>query len=227
MNFPAALNPLRRTQFAWLLPLTWAILQCAAKAMPTTIEVFLHHRFGSRSGKALLQGFILLLVVSVTLAQSDNRASIRLFPLFIFAYTIAAMAHWLTAQQRPATEQIHSYSTGEPWPFWRRAPAVTTTVQQYLEPALCCVIGFAILILDSSLAHWLFISAIALFIKEQVIRTQLRTRQLDAFDNRFETRRLAPRGRADNEAFVEARPAPARFQDAVRRGAWNAELRGR
>jgi integrase len=34
-------------------------------------------------------------------------------------------------------ERIHSYSSGEPWPLWRQVPVATTTVQRYLEPALC------------------------------------------------------------------------------------------
>ncbi len=56
MRFPPALNILRGTQFAWVLPFVWTMLTGAAVAAPTTIEVFLHHRFGGRSGKALLKG---------------------------------------------------------------------------------------------------------------------------------------------------------------------------
>jgi hypothetical protein len=207
MKFPAALNPLRRTRFAWLFPFAWAIVQCAAIATPTTIEVFLHHRFGSRSGKALLKGFLLLLVVSATTMHSDPPAAVPLFPGFLFAYVICAFGHWLTSR-RQAAEQIHSYSSGDPWPLWRQVPFETATIQRYIEPALCCLITSVVLLLDSALAHWLFIAAIALFIKEQVLCAQMRTRRLDAFDNRAESERLAPRARAENEPFVEARPAP-------------------
>lgn len=122
---------------------------------------------------------------------------------------IVASCHWLTSRCRP-TEQIHSYSTGEPWPLWRQIPLETATVQRYLEPALCCLFALVVTLLDSALARWLFIAAIALFVKEQVLRSQLRTRRLDAFDNRAETERLAPRARPENETFVETRPAPPR-----------------
>jgi len=207
MKFPPALNPLRGTRLAWLMPLSWEIVKSAAVAAPTTIEVFLHHRFGARSGQALLKGFLLLLVVCVLSMHGDLQATVPLFPGYLLAYIIIALGHWLTSQSRHA-EQTHSYSSGEPWPLWRELPLETTTVQQYLEPALCCLIACLVLLLDVALAHWLFLAAIALFVKEQVRRARLRIRRLDAFDNRAETERLAPRPRAEGEPFVEARPAP-------------------
>jgi hypothetical protein len=207
MKFPAKLNPLRGTQFAWLIPFTWAVVKCAAIATPTTIEVFLHHRFGSRSGKALLKGFLLLLIVSTMLMHSDPQSVFPLFPGYLFAYIICALGHWLTSQGR-AAEQIYSYSSGEPWPsLWQQIPLETATIRRFLEPALCGLIACVALLFDSAVAHWLFIAAIALFIKEQVLCAQLRARHLDAYDNRAESERLAPRARAENEHFVEARPA--------------------
>jgi hypothetical protein len=211
MKIPPALNPLRGTQFAWLIPLTWAIVKCAAVAAPTTIEVFLHHRFGARSGKALLKGFLLLLVVCVLSIHGEHQAAVPLFPAYFFGYSVIALGHWLTSQSRHA-EQTHSYSSGEPWPLWRELPLEMTTVKRYLEPPLCCLIACLVLRLDPALAQWLFLTAIALFVKEQVSRAHLRTRQLDAFDNRAETEQLAPRPRAEGEPFVEARPAPPRLR---------------
>jgi hypothetical protein len=82
MKFPPALNPLRRTKFAWLPSFVWAIVRCAAIAAPTTIEVFLHHRFGARSGKALLKGFLLLVVVFAVSLQGSPPAPVPLFPGF-------------------------------------------------------------------------------------------------------------------------------------------------
>ena len=207
MKLPPALDPLRGTRFAWLTPLAWAIVKSAALAAPTTVEVFLHHRFGARSGKALVKGFLLLLVVCLLSKQGDLQATVPLFPGYLIAYMIIAFAHWLTSQSRHA-EQTHSYSSGEPWPLWRELPLEMTTVKQYLEPALCCLIACLTLLLDPVLAHWLFLAAIALFVKEQMSRAHSRTRRLDAFDNRAETERLAPRPRAEAETFVEARPAP-------------------
>lgn len=207
MKFPPALNPLRGTQIAWLTPLSWAILECAAVATPTTIEVFLHHRFGARSGQALLKGFLLLLFVCALSRHSDLQATVPLFPVYLFAYIVIAAGHWFISQFRQG-DQIHSYSSGEPWPFWRELPLDTTTVKQYLEPVLCCLIACLVLLLDPVLACWFSVAAIALFIKAQVQRAGLRTRRLDAIDNRVETERLVPRPRAEGETFVEARPAP-------------------
>ncbi len=207
MKYPPALNPLRGTQIAWLIPLSWAILECAAISAPTTVEVFLHHRFGARSGQALLKGFLLLVFVCLVSGHSDRQATIPLFPVYLLAYIITAACHWFISQFRQA-DQIHSYSSGEPWPFWRELPLDTTTIRQCLEPVLCCLIACVLLLFDPALACWLFLAAIALFIKEQVSRARSRTRRLDAIDNRVEADRIAPRPRAEAETFVEARPAP-------------------
>jgi hypothetical protein len=172
-----------------------------------TIEVFLHHRFGARSGNALLKGFLLLLFVSAASVHGYPPAAVPLFPGFVFGYVVIAIGHWLTSRCR-RTDDIHSYSSGVPWPLWHQVPVGTTTVQRYLEPVLCCLFACVVSFFDSPLAHWLFIAAIALFVREQLLRSRLRTRRLDAFDSRAETEQLAPRHRAENEPFVEARPAP-------------------
>lgn len=207
MRLPNALNPLRGTPFAWLFPFTWEIVQGAASAAPTTIEVFLHHRFGSRSGKALLKGFLLLLLLYAVFQRSGPPATFPLFKSFLVAYFVCAVGHWLTSQCRTA-QQTHSYSSGQPWPLLQEIPLEITTIQRYIEPAFCILIASVVALFDSALAHWLVLAAIALFIKGQISRAQLRTRRLDAFDNRAESERLAPRARPENEQFVEARPAP-------------------
>src|SRR6266566_145513 len=107
MNFPQFLNPLRGTRFAWLVPFTWAVVKCAAMAAPTTVEVFLHHRFGARTGKGLLKGF-LLLVVSAVSKLGDPPSKVSLFPGFLFAYILAAILHWLTSQRMRPGEHVYS-----------------------------------------------------------------------------------------------------------------------
>ena len=212
MRFPPALNPLRGTRIAWLLPLAWALVQCAAVTAPVTIEVFLHRRFGARTGKNLLKGFLLLLVMEPVFEAAFPPVRLPLFGLFSFGYAIAAVWQWFQSRFGGQNEHIHSYVNGEPWPFWRRWRVETTTVQRYLEPALCWLIAWIVLLLDSGLAHWLFMASVALFIKEQVRRSHLRTHRLDALDARVETAERTPRLRAENEPFVEARPAPPRWR---------------
>jgi hypothetical protein len=210
MRLPHYLNPLRGTRFVWLIPFIWAILKFAAMAAPSTVEVFLHHRFGARCGKALLKGFLLLSVLTVISTQSEPSNVGRLFPHFLFDYSILATGHWLTSRgQRPA-EHVYSYLHGEPWPFWSSVPVSTAIVQRYVEPVLCCLVGSAVSHFDTSLGSWILLAGIALFVKEQVIRARLRTRQLDALDNRVETERMAPRPQVENEEFVDAGPATPR-----------------
>jgi len=210
MNFPPALNPLRRTSFAWLFPFTWTLVKSAAPAVPITIEVFLHHRFGARSGKILLQAFLLLVIIFAAVCSAAPPAVVPLFPLFFLAYSTAALGHWFSSRFVPQPEHVHSYSTGVPWPFWRRLPVSSRTVQLYIEPVLCYLFGWLISILDLALAQWLMLAAVALFIKGQVLRIRQRTRRLDALDNRILANQLAPPARAEDEPFVEARPAPPR-----------------
>jgi hypothetical protein len=210
MKFPQVLNPLRRTRFAWLFPFTWTLLTCAAVIAPITLEVFLHHHFGARTGKSLLKGFILLLVVAPLFELALPPAPVPLFAGFIFAYAVVAVSQWINARFGSHNEHIHSYRHGEPWPLWRRAPWSMSTIQRFLEPALGFSVAWIVSIFDSPLAHWLFIATAALFVKQQVRRAQLRTHHMDALDGRIETTERAPRLRTENEGFVEARPAPTR-----------------
>jgi len=216
MKFPAFLNPFRNTPIAWLFPLTWAVVQCAAVAAPTTIEVFLHHRFGCRSGKALLKGFLLLLFVFAVTSRGNAPAPFPLFPGFLFAYAICAFGHWLT-NKLVEPGRIHSQSSGEPWPVWRALPLESSTVQGYVEPVLCCVIAAVVQFLDLSLARWLFLATAALAVKEMISRNRQRNRQLDALDNRMESQRIAPRLSTGDAQFVEARPATPALRQPGRR----------
>ncbi len=216
MNFPQRLNPLRGTRHAWLFPFTWAVVQCAAVTAPITLEVFLHHRFGARTGKNLLKGFLLLLVMA-PLFEMTFPAKVPLFESFVFAYMFAAIWQWLNARFGARNEHMHSYRNGEPWPLWQRWPLAESTIERYAEPLLCCLVAGMVSFLDAALARWLVIASIALFIKQQLRGAHLRTHRLDSLDNRMETTERAPRPRAENEPFVEARPAPPRRGTYARR----------
>ncbi|MEO7300537.1 MAG: hypothetical protein ABI042_18385 [Verrucomicrobiota bacterium] len=209
MNLPPRLNFFRGTQFSWLMPLGWNILQAVAITAPITVEVFLHRNFGARTGKALVKGFLLLSIIYAFL----NREPPLVFPLFpgyLFAYAVVAIGQWLSSRLQEPNGQIHSYSNGEPWALWQQTPFTRPTVQGFCEPLLCFVFSGVISLFDSQLAIWIFVAAIALFVKEQLFRAQSRTRRLNAFDNRAETNDYAPRTRPETETFVEARPAPLR-----------------
>src|ERR1051325_6422816 len=100
MKFPSFLNPFRKTAFAWLFPFTWEVIKAAATAAPITLEVFLHHRFGVRTGKALLKGLILVLVFFALVSRADPPVSVPLFPGYVFGYMLAAFGQWLSARNR-------------------------------------------------------------------------------------------------------------------------------
>lgn len=217
MNYPHALNPLRGTRHAWLFPFAWAVIKCAAVTAPVTLEVFLHHRFGARTGKNLIKGFLLLLVIAPLFKSVFPGTAVPLFAGFIFAYVIAAICQWLSSRFGEENEHIDSYTNGTPWPLWQQFPFAATTIERFLEPALCFLVALVVLFLDPPLAHWLFVASIALFIKAHVRQTQLRTHQLDSLDSRRNTTQNAPRHRAENDAFVEARPAPPGRMANVRR----------
>jgi hypothetical protein len=209
MKFPAALNPLRGTKFKWVIPFAWATLKYVAITAPITIEVFLHHRFGARSGILLLKGFAVVATVVILSTQSTRPDCAPLFPGFLFSYTVLSIAHWLGRDSLERQHPVRSYSSGEPWPFWRHLPFGTYTIKRYIEPALITLIALILSSLDHSLGCWLLFSAIALFVQEQCLRHQIRTRQWDAIDSRVEANIFAPpRPGEENEEFVDARPAP-------------------
>ena len=209
MNLPRALNPLKSTRFEWLFPFTLKLLKVGAMTAPTCVEVFLHHRFGARTGKGFLKAFILLLVLLAISRLKTLAPRVDLFPAFVIAYAAAATCQWITSRVRPP-EGMHSYSNGEPWPIWHEIPINPVVVQRYVEPALVCFIAWVVQLFDPFLGCLLFVAAIGLFVKEQMLRAEIRTRHFDALDNRIEAGRLVPRTRADSGAFVEAREAPPR-----------------
>jgi hypothetical protein len=208
MRFPPALNPLRKTRFAWLVPFSWNLMEAAARAAPITLEVFLHHHFGVRTVGMLLKGFLLLVIICFLSLITDPRPAFALFPGYVLGYAIIATGHWLTSRLHRDREHVHSYLCGEPWPVWQVLPLAGTTVKRYVEPLLCFIFSFLVAPLDSGFAHWVRLAAMALFVKEQIIRVCLRTRQLDTMDNRAEAHEAAPRPRQERNTFVEARPAP-------------------
>lgn len=207
MNFPNALNPLRGTSQAWLLPFTWRLLQGAVKAAPVTVEVFLHHRFGARSGPKLFMGLLLLLVAKSGFGLSHPRP-VPLFEGFLFAYVVAAICQWLSARFGAHGEHVHSYHTGQPWPLWQQLPLARSTIQRYVEPVLCYFMAWFIFTMDAALGHWLFLAATALLLQEWFRSAEMRTHHLDGLDSRVDNTERAPAVRTEPEHFVEARPAP-------------------
>lgn len=210
MKYPSALNPLRGTQFSWLLPLTWSLLKCAAVTAPITLEVFLHHRFGARTGRDLIKGFLLLLVMAPIFKGAFPTATVPLFTAFIFAYVGCALWHWFDSRFGVRNEHAHSLQNGEPRLCWELLPFSQSIVRCYLEPSLCFLASLILISFNSALSHWVLVATIALFIKAQLRHHDIRTRQLDALDGRIESTERAPRPRAEHEPFVEARPAPPR-----------------
>ncbi len=206
MKFPAWLNPLRRTKFHWLLPFTWRAIEWIATNAPITLEVFLHHRFGGRSGLLLAKGFILLL--AILLLTDICRPRVSLLPGFVLAYSVLSIAHWLSRADQQ--QRIHSYSSGEPWPFWHNVSIQFSTIQRFIEPLLASCAGLVLLLVDNRLGAWLLFAAMSLFIREQWRWHQIRTRQWDALDSRANANTFGPPNRTEDETFEEVRPAPPR-----------------
>jgi len=211
MNFASFLKLVREPSFKSHLRLAWEIAKAVVVAVPTTVEVFLHRGFGTRTAGSFAKGLVILIAVFL-IPPSKSPAIIPLFPGFVFAYVIVAIGQWLTSRFGMPVGEIHSHSMGRPWPIWERVPVATSTVHRYFEPALCWLFAFVLSALDPSLSTWLVIAGGALFIKGQLRRIETRSRQLDTLDDRTEAHETTPRARPENETFVEARPAPPRGQ---------------
>jgi hypothetical protein len=211
MNFRQLINLFREPSIKSFWWLTWDLTQGAGAAIPTTVEVFLHHRFGARSGVAMAKGFILLAIVVLS-SPPNQPVLIPLFPAFVIGYAIVASGQWFTGRFGIPAGEVHSHSMGEPWPIWQRVPVTATTVDRYFEPIVCWIFAGIVSALDPWFSNWLVIAGAGLLIKGQWDRIETRTRHLNALDGRAESQRLAPRTRPENEPFVEARPAPPRPQ---------------
>jgi hypothetical protein len=155
------------------------------RIVPASVEVFFRRNFGWRYLPTIMMAFLLC-------ACYASLVPVVLTQLFVFAMLGMSIYHIGVTWARPSGRSPgrYSYSTGDSWPIWRNSGLRPTTVQRYIEPAICVVIAGLITPFDLALSLWVVASGMALFIKEQLGLFRSRRRVLDSVDSRIESQQL-------------------------------------
>ena len=180
--YPFRLSTLRRTARISLFLGKWLM-----RLLSASVEAFLHSNFGRRYVRMLLGAFFVCLICSAL--DPFPGLLIRLFLLGFLAQIICHLFHVFHRRRLSAAEP-HSSSTGDSWKIWQHFGFSQTTVQRYLEPALCWVVGWIVSVPDPFLGFWLMASAVSLLIKEQISRVKITRRIIDAHDAKIAAQSL-------------------------------------
>ena len=157
------------------------------RLLSASVEVILRRNFGRRYICMLIGSFIFTLFC---FGLIHVEAFLSVLFLFIMFVRLTRNIIKIFRRIRLSIPEPHSSSTGESWIVWQRHGFSQTTVQRYLEPALCLIAGLIVLMPDKFLGRWLMASAVALFIKEQISRWKINRRIIDANDAKLEAQRL-------------------------------------
>lgn len=149
------------------------------RLLSASVEAFLRTNFGRRYVHMLAGAFLFFF-----LSTGLNPAPALLTSLFLMGLFALVIYHYIQMFRRRglSVAEPHSSSAGNSWNFWQRFGLAQTTVQRYLEPALCWLIGLIISTPDPFLGFWLKASAVALFVKEQINRVRITRRIIEAND---------------------------------------------
>jgi len=168
------------------------------RLLSASVEAFLRDNFGQRYIHMLFGAFLLCLICSGL--DRFPGSLINIFLLGLFARIIYHYIHAFQRRRLSAAEP-HSSSAGESWKIWQTFGFTQTTVQRYIEPAFCWIVGLLVSMQDPFLGVWLKASGFALFIKEQIKRFKTNRRIIDATDAKLEAQAL-------NASLKQYQPGP-------------------
>jgi len=179
---PFRVATLRRTLRICLFVGKWLL-----RLLPQTVEPFLRSNFGRRYVLQPFGAWFLFLICASLNPRPAATSSLFLVSLFaLITYHCVRVFQ----RNRLSAAEPHSSSTGDSWKIWQNHGFSKSTVQCYLEPALCGMVGLLVLLPDPFLGWWLMLSAVALFIKEQYTLFKLNRRVMDALDAKLAAQAL-------------------------------------
>ena len=158
-----------------------------------TVKPFFRSNFGRHQVNAIFGGCLILLCLVVLTSQWALPTLAFLTSLLIWY-----LYHHILGLQRgrlKLTEPPVRYS-GDSWNFWHVLGFSVKTVQCFIEPALCCIVGYVVLRFDLLLGFWLLVAGASLYIRGN--RLKIRSCILAAFDDKF---------KADSPIYFPSEPA--------------------
>jgi hypothetical protein len=157
------------------------------RLLSASVEAFLRSNFGRRYVHILPCAFLFCFFCAGL--TPFPRLLTYIFLLGLFALIIYHYFHIFLRRRRSAAEP-HSSSTGDSWTIWQRVGLAQPTIQCFVEPLFCWLVGLHVAMLDPFLGLWLKTSAVALFVKAQIKRYKFIRRIIDSIDAKLEAQTL-------------------------------------
>ncbi len=172
-------------------------LAFVSRTLATSIEVFIHRRFGERYFGLHSAAVILAVLVFSTFWEGYDVTPLLGFLGFYFVACMGARIG--IAKRRRSGDVEHSYYHGRPvllnwWPFKK---AKERTVKG-LEPFLVFFTGVFVMPVSEPLGGYLMVASLGLLVSLGLAATYQRTRQLDMQDALIDQQNLAERLRESN-----------------------------
>jgi hypothetical protein len=171
----------------------WPVVVFLVQAWATSVEVFLHRRFGERY-LGVQAAAILLLIPVYCLAwpHQDLQPMIG----FLLFYVLMCAIHRIDGlASRLRGMRCHSYYTGWPHLMGLLKRANEVTVKRYAEPLLVLGIGYFIRGGNPPLGTYLIGSSLCLFLSVTLSEEQSRQRALDLNDAVIDQQQVSERFR--------------------------------
>lgn len=207
------------------VPLTVAVIlyvfQVLLRVMSVSLEVFLHRNFGERFFSP-----IEFIAGSIALYSFMFLGRILFYPhvigLMLFGFLATAMGayHLYVIQERKKKGIVlHSRYWGDSWPFLYELGVSQQTIQFYIEPIFCFLVGLVLIGVTPLLGAWIIYASIAWFFFCQLDLRKWNNRILDAIDQEIEARNfqaavVARKGPQETEGFFV--PVSPNFTQAQR-----------
>lgn len=166
------------------------IFQAFLRLLTVSLEVFLHRNFGERffSPIEYIAGAVTLFLFTFFGKIFFFRYVFGLMFFGLAALGMGAYHLYVIRERRKAGIVQHSRSWGDSWPLFYEMGYSHQTIQFYIEPGICFLVGFVLLLFSPILGLWIMNGSLAWFFFCQLELRKWNNRILDAIDNEIEAR---------------------------------------
>ena len=192
----------------WPVAVLVSLASIILRLSSVTLEVFLHRGFGERYFRLidLILGIVALEVAGYfsQVFSPDSFTQIIYFGGVVLALGLIHIG--LIQRRKKKGVIVHSRYWGHSWPVFYMLRLPHQTIQHFVEPLLCFVVGVLLAVYTPYLliGSWIVIGAVSWGILCQIEAWKWNSRILDAIDHEIEARNF--------EAAVVERKSPKETQ---------------
>lgn len=198
------MKPSNASQSNNIFDLFFLIVRIVLRFMTISLEVFLHRNFGERFFGPLevVAGLVAISIMASTASLFYLRDGAAMFGFGLIVLALGAYHLWeIHQRKKDGARRIHSRYWGDSLPFFYTLGVSHQTIQFYIEPGICFVVGIILRLGFPMLGLWIMTGALAWFVMCQLEMRRWNNRILDAIDHEIEAKNF--------DAAVMERKAPS------------------